>query len=78
MFKVQIMSVSPAAKVKLTHNCVQLCVSILTVLLHYRSLFLISRLQRNNFTAEGRKQLQQAAEERKSYPDFVALDLYVV
>ena len=40
-----------------------------------KSDFLISSLQYNRFTAEGRKQLQQAVEERKSYPDFVELDL---
>ena len=40
-----------------------------------KSGFLISRLEYNRFTAEGKKQLQQAAEERKSYPDFVELDL---
>ena len=42
-----------------------------------KSDFLISRLYANNFTAEGKQQLQQAAEERKSYPDFVTLDLDV-
>ena len=40
-----------------------------------KSDFLISRLQYNRFTAEGKKQLQHAAEERKSYPDFVELNL---
>ena len=40
-----------------------------------KSAFLISRLGGKNFTTEGKKQLQQAAEERISYPDFVALNL---
>ena len=42
-----------------------------------KSDFLVSRLYGNNFTAEGERQLQQAAEERKSYPDFVTLSLDV-
>ena len=40
--------------------------------------FFISRLDFSKFTAEGEKQLQQAAEERKSYPDFVALSLSIM
>jgi len=34
-------------------------------------------LRINNFTEGGRAQLRQAAEDRKSYPDFVELDLDV-
>ena len=43
-----------------------------------KSDFIISRLDFSKFTAEGEKQLQQAAEERKSYPDFVALSLSIM
>ena len=43
----------------------------------FRIIFLISRLGSNNFTEEGKKQLRQAAEERRSYPDFVELHLYL-
>ena len=39
-----------------------------------KSDFLISRLYSNDFTAEGKRQLRQAAEEKKSYPDFVTLE----
>ena len=42
-----------------------------------KSDFFISRLDFNKFTAEGKQQLLQAAEERKSYHDFVALSLIV-
>ena len=42
-----------------------------------KSDFLISRLFSNDFSPEGGRQLRQAAEERKSYPDFVTLDLGV-
>ena len=52
-------------------------IHVLVYLQYYCITFVISRLQVNKFTAEGKKQLQQAAEERKSYPDFVELHLYL-
>ena len=69
MFK----SPSYKSQASLIYNHVLVYLQYYIALQIFRIIFLISRLRGNNFSPDGERQLQQAAEERKSYPDFVAL-----